>query len=304
MEYGGNYYYYRTNIQGDIEGIYNSNGTLVVSYSYDAWGNILSTTGTLASTLGEINPFRYRGYYYDTETGWYYLQSRYYDPTVGRFLNADNLVYLSSGGILSNNLYTYCYNNSVSNTDPSGFAPFLGWGVQLEGSFMGLSGGIELVWFKSIAKGLYGNRNLPCVYVYGGFAINIKGGNVWNIKSLIEYVKDSALRAFGSAKKAAWKIGGSLSLCAFLVYGTITDPKGYIGPFITTGLTLFNIKTYYSRSPKGDVHCWGLGISSSKFGFSPMSASLYGLVPASIVISVANWFSPLLEKIKAVTNLI
>ena len=125
MEYGGNYYYYRTNIQGDIEGIYNSNGTLVVSYSYDAWGNILSTTGTLASTVGEINPFRYRGYYYDTETGWYYLQSRYYDPTVGRFLNADSVVTFQL--LLTSrpqcNLYSYCWNNYVNWVDNDGVWP-------------------------------------------------------------------------------------------------------------------------------------------------------------------------------------
>ena len=116
MEYDGNYYYYRTNIQGDIEGIYNVNGTLVVSYSYDAWGNILSITGTLASTVGEINPFRYRGYYYDTETGWYYLQSRYYDPTVGRFLNADERFDTSNASLVCN-LYMYCVCNPVNAVD-------------------------------------------------------------------------------------------------------------------------------------------------------------------------------------------
>ena len=121
MEYEGNYYYYRTNIQGDIEGIYNANGTLVVSYSYDAWGDILSITGTLASTIGEINPFRYRGYYYDTETGWYYLQSRYYDPTVGRFLNADEPMFVGATGTLVGiNFYAYCENNPVMFKDPSG----------------------------------------------------------------------------------------------------------------------------------------------------------------------------------------
>ena len=61
----------------------------MTQYGYNAWGNILTTTGELANTLGQINPLRYRGYVYDTETGLYYLQSRYYDPEIGRFLNAD-----------------------------------------------------------------------------------------------------------------------------------------------------------------------------------------------------------------------
>ncbi len=80
---------------------------------------MLSTTGTLASTIGAYNPFRYRGYYYDNETGWYYLQSRYYDPTVGRFLNSDS--YASTGqGILGNNMFAYCGNNPVNRKDPTG----------------------------------------------------------------------------------------------------------------------------------------------------------------------------------------
>ena len=219
-------------------------------------------------------------------------------------MNSDDVDYLGLGGIISNNLFVYCENNAVNNSDPDGYAPFLGWGVQLEGSFMGISGGIELVWYKSIAKSIYSNRNLPCVYGYGGFSYNFKSGNVWNIKSLIKYVNDAALRTFGSAKKAAWKIGGGLSLCAFLVYGTINHPQKYTGPFITTGGTLFHIKAYYSTSPKGDVYCWGLGVSSSKFGFSPLSFSGYAMVPANVIISIANWFSSLFGKIKAITNLI
>ena len=78
-------YVFGKNLQGDIVAIYNTRGTSVATYKYDAWGNVISATGTMAS----VNPFRYRGYYYDTETGFYYLQSRYYDPEIGRFINAD-----------------------------------------------------------------------------------------------------------------------------------------------------------------------------------------------------------------------
>ena len=81
-------------------------GNVVVEYTYDAWGNVLSVTGSQANTIGQYNTFRYRGYYYDTETGFYYLQSRYYDPVVGRFLNADS--YVSTGqGILGHNKCSY-----------------------------------------------------------------------------------------------------------------------------------------------------------------------------------------------------
>ena len=93
--YNGVSYYYELNLQGDVVGIYDSTGTTVVTYAYDVWGKVLSVTGTLASTIGQINPIRYRGYYYDNETGFYFLQSRYYDPETGRFLNADG--YVSTG---------------------------------------------------------------------------------------------------------------------------------------------------------------------------------------------------------------
>ena len=106
VSYNGTRYSYIRNLQGDVIGIINSNGVTVVEYKYDAWGNILSVTGSLASTLGAVNPFRYRGYYYDTETGFYYLNSRYYDPQVGRFINADGIIG-ANGGIMGYNMFAY-----------------------------------------------------------------------------------------------------------------------------------------------------------------------------------------------------
>ena len=83
---------------------------------------MISTSGSLASTLGADNPFRYRGYYYDAETGLYYLMTRYYDPEVGRFLSAD--VYLSTGqGVLGNNRFAYCNNDPILFYDSDGTSP-------------------------------------------------------------------------------------------------------------------------------------------------------------------------------------
>ena len=119
MEYNGNNYYYYYNLQGDVIGLYDSDLNSVVQYSYDSWGKLLSVTGSLAETVGKANPFRYRGYYYDSETELYYLNSRYYDPEVGRFINADG--YVSTGqGVLGNNMFAYCGNNPVVRVDFGG----------------------------------------------------------------------------------------------------------------------------------------------------------------------------------------
>ena len=114
-----NTYYYLRNAQNDIVKLIDNSGSTVVEYCYDSWGKLLSTSGSLASTLGKNNPFRYRGYVYDEETGFYYLRSRYYDPEVRRFISAD--VLLSTGqGVLGHNAYAYCLNSPIIRVDLDG----------------------------------------------------------------------------------------------------------------------------------------------------------------------------------------
>ena len=101
------------NLQGDVVALLDSTGAVVVAYKYDAWGRPIKKEGSLAATLGTVQPFRYRGYVYDEETGLYYLRSRYYDPYHVRFINAD--------AILANcNLYTYCHNEPITRIDSDG----------------------------------------------------------------------------------------------------------------------------------------------------------------------------------------
>ena len=116
--YNGTQYYYVRNLQGDVVRILNTSGTTVVAYSYDAWGKCTVTTGA-SNAIASANPIRYRGYYYDTDTGFYYLQSRYYDPAIKRFINADGYIN-ANGDILGFNMYAYCGNNPVMHSDPSG----------------------------------------------------------------------------------------------------------------------------------------------------------------------------------------
>ena len=125
---GGTYYYYAFNGQGDVIGMYDQAGDVVAKYTYDTWGAPRTITdgsnndvSSDATHIANINPIRYRGYYYDTDTGFYYLQSRYYDPVVGRFINADDIKCLGAEGkLLSYNLFAYCLNNPVNRTDVNG----------------------------------------------------------------------------------------------------------------------------------------------------------------------------------------
>ena len=147
LNYDGIVYYYVTNAQGDVVAILNSSGQEVVSYTYDAWGNTVKRSGSKADTLGLHNPLRYRSYVYDQETGLYYLQSRYYNPTICRFISADALLGANQSAN-SYNLFVYCRNNPIMFVDQSGYAPeWWQWIV---------SGAITIVGVAFIATGFGG----------------------------------------------------------------------------------------------------------------------------------------------------
>ena len=120
--FNGTCYAYIHNLQGDTVGILDAAGNEAVRYVYDAWGRLIGTAGALAGTLGYLNPFRYRGYAYDEETGLYYLRSRYFNPGWGRFVNADAVIGQFSG-LLSHNQFTYCMNNPMNIKDTDGNIP-------------------------------------------------------------------------------------------------------------------------------------------------------------------------------------
>jgi len=123
----GETYFYVTNIQGDVIAILDHAGRVVCRYIYDAWGNV-TTDSWQTDIVSDHNPLRYRGYVYDQETQLYYLQSRYYNPEIGRFLNAD--AYVSTGqGVLGNNMFAYCGNNSVNRVDSTGYCYYTTGGV-------------------------------------------------------------------------------------------------------------------------------------------------------------------------------
>lgn len=115
--YNSTEYYYIKNAQNDVTAIADSNGNVLARYYYDAWGKVLEITGN--TEIAGLNPIRYRGYYYDSETGYYYLQSRYYNPEIGRFVNADSCVFMQNN-LNQTNIYIYCSNNPINSFDPFG----------------------------------------------------------------------------------------------------------------------------------------------------------------------------------------
>jgi len=123
--HNGMRYFLRRDAQGNVKNLLDTNGNVVVHYVYDAWGNhvVLDASGNEISDtehIGRRNPFRYRGYYYDEETGLYFLQTRYYDPKLGRFITTDSVDYADPDSINGLNLYAYCGNNPVMCVDPTG----------------------------------------------------------------------------------------------------------------------------------------------------------------------------------------
>ena len=120
VKYDNQIFYYVLNLQGDVIAIITHWGAAYGTYTYDAWGNVIAQSGTMAA----MNPIRYRGYYYDSETGLYYLGSRYYDPAVKRFMNADGAAFATinpyGDGLTDKNYFAYCDNNPVSRSDDGG----------------------------------------------------------------------------------------------------------------------------------------------------------------------------------------
>ena len=142
VKYNNATYFYRKNAQQDIIALLDNTGATVVKYKYDAWGKceVLNVSGveiTDDTHIGILNPFRYRSYYYDTETGFYFFKTRYYDPEIGRFMTIDDISYLDPESINGLNLYAYCGNSPVMGYDPNGtwdwgtFWGFLGSSISI-----------------------------------------------------------------------------------------------------------------------------------------------------------------------------
>ncbi|MDD6603715.1 MAG: RHS repeat-associated core domain-containing protein [Eubacteriales bacterium] len=288
--YNGATYFYVKNLQGDVIAVIDSAGAEKAVYEYGAYGTLIYSGGDLA----DVNPMRYRGYYYDSDFGGYYLQSRYYAPEFAKFINSDLPEYaqVQKADHYGTNLFAYCCNDPVNNSDPTGNAKnnkLVGWGIQIDLSigFTICSGtvGIELIWFKD--KYHKGNKYAPYLFLYTsiGLGVSSKSNN-----SLYNKAKDFARKKFKSIAnkkpknvKALRKIFSfSISVSIFVIrgfkktedkYTKFSSANSYKGPFSTASATVFGFKGYVAVGPTCFVV--GIGVDSNKFSVNYSNCNYY-----------------------------
>ena len=216
LYYGGMGYYFLKNLQGDVIAITDEYGKTVAKYAYDAWGKCTIVEDTSNCNIATLNPYRYRGYYYDPEIEMYYLQSRYYDPVVGRWLTYDALIHQGrfdkGAGLLATNLLAYCANNPTNYLDISGesiTAILIGVGIGL--LVGGLAGWGYARYFKipkdQSWKYILGGALIgACIGGCAGYALSAGSGAVlWSGKGMgkaaASFARKNGLRVLGQTSK-------------------------------------------------------------------------------------------------------
>ena len=201
-------YFYRKDAQANIVELLDNNGAAVVKYRYDAWGKCEIDASTTNIELANLNPFRYRSYYFDTETGLYFLKTRYYDPEIGRFITIDDISYLDPDSINGLNLYAYCGSNPIKYCDPNGTV-FITTAI-----IVGLIAG-------AIIGGTIGG-----VYAYN--QASAAGATGWSL------VGQTVLGVLGGAI-----VGGAIgALAGYAIGGLITTLAPYIGAFLSSSFPI------------------------------------------------------------------
>ena len=210
----GTMYYYIKNLQGDICKLVNTSGSVIANYTYDAWGKLLSVKDangdciSNSSNVALLNPLRYRGYVYDDETGLYYLQIRYYDPTIGRFLNADILFDTESGSPLSTNMFAYCENNSIYRKDNTGC-----WLYDLEdySSYIfayATTSGIKYLFYRPNIFSLLRDTGIPTYLIIKALLVsNRYKQNMISYNGLSRYEKGDFIYLQSNANFGKFKFG-------------------------------------------------------------------------------------------------
>lgn len=234
--------------------MYSATGTLIAKYTYDVWGNVLSVTNatgteiTASTHIANLQPFRYRSYYLDQESNFYYLQSRYYDPVTHRFINADGLV--STGtGILGHNMFTYCNNNPITRADDGGYI----WNV-VAGAVVGGITNLVTSFAAEVSDGNFSLKDAGKVFVStvigaGEGALIAAYPAAAPAISAISSMADSAIGGFINGDSLSDVVADSL------VSGTIGAIAGSNGSDFVKGDKLLNnaVKSFNQIGKKG-VH--------------------------------------------------
>ncbi len=263
--YNGGKYFYRKDAQGNVVALLNADGEVVARYEYDAWGNHVVTDkdgNLVTSGIGELNPFRYRSYYYDTETELYYLQTRYYDPELGRFISQDSIEYAAPETINGLNLYAYCGNNPVMNIDNDGtfFLSFLvglaiatAIGVAVGAVAGGISAAInhenvwDGIWKGAVVGGLMGvsvglvvsGLGAPLAgTIWGSIAVTAGVGSAFALGvNVILQTENSGFASLDIGQTfKAWGVGLAVGMLAGVLSYTATALCSYYGGML--GLSL------------------------------------------------------------------
>lgn len=307
--YSGTRYLFSHNIQGDIISIHNDAGDVVARYTYDAYGNhqVLTSSGDLdtnQSSIGNINPFRYRGYHYDVETGLYYLNSRYYDPRIGRFISPDIMSILDETMMDANglNLYMYCGNNPVMRVDPMGrewwdVLAWIGLGLVAVAAIV-LTAGIGGAVIGGI---IYGAAIGTAVLGATGAAIGAAGGMIYDAANGND---------FGTSILTGVKIGfGIGAIAGAIIGGTI----GGVAASSVTGLTNVSLWTGLGKNGAsiaanaagergmitigqtfgGKIVGWltdKLGYTITKFLWASLSKTMVSTISMSVITLFNNGF--------------
>ncbi len=226
--------------------VIDSNGNVVVQYEYDAWGN--HTVSGSNSALGNINPFRYRSYYFDTETKLYFLQTRYYDPEIGRFINIDGIENIDPENINGLNLYAYCNNNPVMNIDPEGTWSWKGfWRVVAAVAIVVVSVAAIAVTAGVAAGFVAGAVGLSATAVGATVAAtSVAVGLSAGIGEIVNQCVDNGAEELNLGSVAVKTIGASID-------GALNGASLFAGPMVTTAL------------------------AAGRIGVSAATAGLYGL---------------------------
>ena len=286
FRYESKVYAYRKNAQGDIIAILDSTGRVVIKYHYDAWGNVMSILlEPTLEALVSLNPFRYRSYYYDGETNLYYLNTRYYDPTIGRFITIDSIEYLDPETINGLNLYAYCLNNPVMYSDPTGHFGIVTMaliGIVASGLISGTINAITKSYEESILGSFVGGFfegvvsattlaiGIAIGTTTGGACYAILGGIVAIIGGFVGGKYGNAISqqiSYGNVDWGITNVNGSISALMNLVsYVGLSVNKNVLS-FASKGITRFlenvkpsiiglSVSTYFGTLPKPNLNSY------------------------------------------------